>query len=160
MPVVEMRSYRLVPGSRERFHQLVSQRSLPLMLDWGMDVLDYGPSLHDADSYFLMRAFDDLAHRQTAQATFYASPAWRNGPREAIVGLIASDSQVVMELSADRVQALRKCGAPALGAPSATAVGVAGGRVVAVPPLPLNYPNWVRLYPFWVRLTLMSQDVV
>ena len=107
MPVVEIRSYRLVPGSRDRFHQLVGQHSLPLMLDWGLDVLDYGPSLHDADSYFLMRAFHDLTHLQTTQAAFYASPAWRHGPREAIVGLIASDSNVVLEMGHDRIGALR-----------------------------------------------------
>lgn len=106
MPVVEIRSYRLVPGSRDRFHQLVGQHSLPLMLDWGLDVLDYGPSLHDADSYFLMRAFHDLTHLQTAQAAFYASPAWRNGPREAIVAMIAADSSVVLALSPDRIEAL------------------------------------------------------
>ena len=38
-----------------------------------------------------MRAFDGLAHRQTAQATFYASPG-AAVPRGAIVGLIASDN--------------------------------------------------------------------
>lgn len=107
MPVVETRSYRLMPGSRDHFHQLVSQQSLPLMLDWGMDILDFGPSLHDADGYFLIRAFDDLAKLEATQAAFYASPAWRNGPREAIVSLIASDSNVVMAMSHDRIEALR-----------------------------------------------------
>lgn len=107
MPVIEIRGYRLVPGSRDRFHQLIGQQSLPLMRDWGIDVVDFGPSLHDADSYFLIRAFGDLAKLQAAQASFYASPAWRNGPREAVVSLIASDSNVVMEMSHDRIEALR-----------------------------------------------------
>jgi hypothetical protein len=107
MPVIEIRSYRLVPGSRDRFHQLITQRSLPLMLDWGIDVLDFGPSLHDADGYFLIRAFHDLTTLEAGQASFYASPSWRSGPRDAIVGLIASDSHVVMEMSHDRIEALR-----------------------------------------------------
>ncbi|MDC6169547.1 NIPSNAP family protein [Paucibacter sp. XJ19-41] len=107
MPVIEIRSYRLVPGSRDRFHQLIDQQSLPLMLDWGIDVVDFGPSLHDADGYFLIRAFHDMVTLEVAQAAFYASPAWRNGPREAIVSLIASDSNVVMEMSHDRIEALR-----------------------------------------------------
>lgn len=107
MPVIEIRSYRLLPGSRDRFHQLVSQQSLPLMLDGGIDVVDFGPSLHDADSYFLIRAFRDLADLDAAQAAFYASAAWRQGPREAIVRLIASDSNVVMEMSHERIEALR-----------------------------------------------------
>ncbi len=107
MPVIEIRSYRLVPGRRDRFHQLVSQQSLPLMLDCGIDVVDFGPSLHDADGYFLIRAFRDVAKLEVDQAAFYASPAWRKGPREAIVSLIASDSNVVMEMSHERVEALR-----------------------------------------------------
>jgi hypothetical protein len=107
MPVIEIRSYRLVPSSRDRFHQLVSQQSLPLMLDWGIDVLDFGLSLNDADGYYLIRAFHDLNHLEATQAAFYASPAWRNGPREAIVSLIASDSNVVMEMSQDQIEALR-----------------------------------------------------
>lgn len=113
MPVIELRSYRLLRGSRDRFHQVVCQESLPLMRDWRIDVVDFGPSLHDADSYFLIRAFDDLASLEAAQASFYASPAWRNGPREAIVSLIASDSNAVMELSHERIEALRNQPLPA-----------------------------------------------
>ncbi|MFY7866665.1 NIPSNAP family protein [Roseateles sp.] len=107
MPVIEIRSYRLVPGSRDRFHGLISQQSLPLMLEWGMDVVGFGPSLHGADSYFLIRAFKDLMQLEHDQAAFYASPAWREGPREAIVSLIASDSNVVMAMSQERIEALR-----------------------------------------------------
>ncbi len=109
MPVVEIRSYRLLPGSRATFHQLVSEHSLPLMLAWGMDVLDFGPSLHDADGYFLIRAFHDLATLEAVQAAFYASEAWRSGPRAAIVSLIASDSNVVMAMSQQRIDAFRHC---------------------------------------------------
>ncbi|MBL8506929.1 MAG: NIPSNAP family protein [Chitinimonas sp.] len=107
MPIVEIRSYQLMPGSRDRFHHLVCQQSLPLMLDWGIDVLDFGPSLHDGDGYFLIRAFRDLAKLEADQAAFYASTAWRNGPREAIVSLIASDSDIVMAMNHDRIEALR-----------------------------------------------------
>lgn len=107
MPVIEIRSYRLKPGSRDRFHQWVQHHSLPLMQEWGMDVVDLGPSLHDADSYFLIRAFRDMAALEAEQAAFYASPGWRQGPREAIVSLIATDCNVVTEIDADRLEALR-----------------------------------------------------
>lgn len=117
MPVIEIRCYRLAPGRRDRFHQLVGRQSLPLMLDSGLDVLDFGPSLHDADGYVLIRAFRDLAHLEAAQAAFYASPAWRNGPREAIVALIASDSTVVMEMSHERIEAFRSRAIATEGSP-------------------------------------------
>lgn len=108
MPVIEIRSYRLKPGSRERFHALVCQQSLPLMLAWGTDVVRLGPSLHDEDSYVLIRAYRDLAHLTGEQAAFYASDAWRQGPREAIVSLIAADHDVVMAVSEGQVEALRE----------------------------------------------------
>ncbi len=107
MRVIEIRSYRLRAGSRERFHQLVEQHSLPLMQAWGIAVLSYGPSLQDETGYFLMRAFADLAELDAAQAAFYASPGWREGPREAIIELIESDSNVVLALSEAAIEALR-----------------------------------------------------
>lgn len=107
MRVVEIRSYRLAPGSAERFHQLVHQQSLPLMQNWGIDVLAFGPSLGDGCDYYLIRAFADLAALEAQQTAFYASPGWRNGPREAIIALIESDHNVVMALSEVAIEALR-----------------------------------------------------
>lgn len=108
MRVVEIKSYRLTPGSRERFHQLLCQQSLPLMQAWGIDVLAFGPSLHDEHSYYLIRAFADLADLEATQAAFYASPGWRSGPRQAIVELIDSDNTVVLALSEAAIAALRQ----------------------------------------------------
>jgi hypothetical protein len=56
-PVLEIRSYNLKSGTRQRFHQLFVDEALPLLKRWNVDVVAYGPSLHDRDSYFLMRAF-------------------------------------------------------------------------------------------------------
>ncbi|MCV2367968.1 NIPSNAP family protein [Roseateles oligotrophus] len=104
--MIEIRSYRLRAGSREHFHQLIIQQSLPLMQAWGMDVVAFGASQHDDCSYYLIRAFADLAEMEASQAAFYASPAWRSGPREAIVELIETDSNVVLALSAAAIDAL------------------------------------------------------
>src|SRR6188474_2808575 len=55
--VVEIRSYNLKPGARDRFHQLFLREALPMLQRWKVDVVGYGPSLHDRDSYYLMRAY-------------------------------------------------------------------------------------------------------
>lgn len=104
---VEFRSYNLRPGSGQAFHTLVSQKSLPLLHKWNIDVLAAGPSLHDQDSYFLIRAYDSLDQRQQSQAEFYGSADWRQGPREAIMPLIESYTTAVVELSEESVAALR-----------------------------------------------------
>lgn len=107
MRVVEIRSYKLKPNSSETFHALVAQQSVPLLRAAGIDVVAYGPSLHDADAYFLIRAFDSMEHLQRSQDSFYASPAWRQGPRESIIALIESDANTVLRLGAQAIESLR-----------------------------------------------------
>lgn len=105
---VEFRAYNLKPGTRAEFHRLVTEASYPLLKKWNVDVVDLGPSLHDENSYYLIRAYDSLAHRQESQDAFYSSPDWRQGPREAIIALIGSDTSVVIEMEDDTVDRLRR----------------------------------------------------
>ncbi len=109
---VEVRSYNLRRGSRPSFHALVIERSLPLLRKWNVDVIAAGPSLHDDDSYFLIRAYDSLEQRQRSQDEFYGSADWRQGPREAIIALIESDTSIVVELTEASVMALRQSLSP------------------------------------------------
>ena len=48
--ILEIRSYQLKPGTREEFHRLFLQAALPMLQRWNVDVVAYGPSLHDPDS--------------------------------------------------------------------------------------------------------------
>ena len=95
---VEIRSYNLKPGTRDRFHQLVERDALPLLRRARIDVVAYGPSLHDADSYYLMRSFASVDDRQRTEDAFYGSADWRQGPREAILACIENYTTVVVEL--------------------------------------------------------------
>lgn len=106
--LIEIRTYRLKRGSAAAFHALVSGQSVPLHVAAGMDVVAYGISLHDPDAYYLIRAYDSLAHLEASQRDFYASPAWRQGPREAIIGLIESDANAVLSLSDTAINAMRR----------------------------------------------------
>ena len=72
-----------------------------------VDVVAYGPSLHDKDSYYLIRRYDSLAHREQSENAFYGSDEWRQGPREAIVALIENYIDIVLELDQVTVQGLR-----------------------------------------------------
>src|SRR5215813_6129956 len=106
MRFLEIRSYNLKPGTRDAFHRLVVEQSWPMLKRWHVDVVVFVPSLHDADSYVLMRAYDSLEQRQKSQDDFYGSAEWRQGPREAIVALIESDASVVLELDERTIDAL------------------------------------------------------
>jgi hypothetical protein len=94
--IVEIRTYRLKPGSGAAFHLTVVEESLPMLERWGIDVVAFGPSLDDDDLYYLVRAYPSLEERQRSQEAFYGSEEWRHGPREAIVSKIESDISVVV----------------------------------------------------------------
>jgi hypothetical protein len=101
--IVEIRTYKLLPGSGTAFHRLVVEDSLPMLERWGVDVVASGPSLDDPDLYYLIRAYPSVEELQRSQDAFYGSDEWREGPREAIVSLIESSISVV--LPADRLGA-------------------------------------------------------
>jgi hypothetical protein len=106
--IVEIRSYNLRPGTRAEFHRLFLEEAMPLLQRWNVDVVAYGPSLHDENSYYLMRRFDSLADREESENVFYGSDEWRKGPREAIIALIDTYTEFVLELDDAAVHGLRK----------------------------------------------------
>ena len=109
--IVEIRSYNLKPGTRERFHQLFVNTSLPMLRRWKVDVVAFGPSAHDTDSWFLMRGFPSLEARQKSEDAFYASEEWIKGPREAVLADIASYTTVIISIDHATLAGLRKTGA-------------------------------------------------
>jgi ketosteroid isomerase-like protein len=105
--VLEIRSYNLKAGTRDRFHQLFEREALPLLRRFEVDVVAYGPSLHDGDSYYLMRSFPGVEERQRSEDAFYGSDAWRQGPREAILACIDSYTTVVIRVDEATLRGLR-----------------------------------------------------
>jgi hypothetical protein len=106
--VIEIRSLNLKPGMRDEFHRLYVEEALPLLKKWNFDVVVYGPSLHDENSYYVIRRYDSLAQRDKMEDAYYASDDWRKGPREAILALIENYMDTVLELDDVTVQGLRR----------------------------------------------------
>ena len=110
--LVEIRSYRLKPGSLAAFHQLVVTEVMPL-LGAAMDVVAHGPSPHEPDCYFLVRAYADLADLQAQQEAFYGSAPWLEGPRPKVLGHIAQFLNTVLWLGPEAIADLRRNNAAA-----------------------------------------------
>lgn len=75
--IIEMRTYRLKPGLRERFLELFRTRSMPEHARLGMRILGPFPSIEDPDVFFFMRGFPDLASREPMKAQFYEGELWK-----------------------------------------------------------------------------------
>lgn len=105
--LVEIRAYKLKSQALEAFHAAVVASAMPMLARWGTDVVAFGPG-HEPDTYFLVRAYDDLADLNNRQDAFYGSDEWRSGPREAIVAHIESYVSTVLHLSSESVEDLRR----------------------------------------------------
>jgi hypothetical protein len=86
--VVEILTIEVKPGKRDQFHKIYESQALPLLRKWKFDVVAYGPSLHDDNSYYVIRSFASLDDRQKSEDAYYSSADWRNGPREAILAIV------------------------------------------------------------------------
>lgn len=108
--VVEIRSYNLKPGMRDEFQRLFEREALPMLRRWKVDVVGFGPSLHDKDSWFLMRGFPGVEERQKSEDAFYGSQEWIAGPRAAVLAAIDTYATIVITVDEATLRGLRASG--------------------------------------------------
>ncbi len=106
--LVEFRSLNLKPGRREEFHRLYIEEALPRLKRWNFDVVAHGPSLHDENTYFVIRRFDSLLQREQTEEAYYSSDDWRQGPRERMLAMIESYTDIVLEVEDVTLTGLRR----------------------------------------------------
>ena len=63
----------------------------------------HGPSLHDENTYYVIRRFESLSQREQMEDAYYASDDWRHGPREAMLASIESYVDLVLEVDESTV---------------------------------------------------------
>lgn len=105
--LVEIRAYRLRPGTRDAFHDVVVREAIPLLRGSGMDVVAHGPSAADEQGYYLIRSFADPEDLRAREDGFYGSAAWREGPREAVVSRIETYVDTLLWMRPEAIDDLR-----------------------------------------------------
>jgi len=105
MKLVEIRTYKLKPGCAERF-VAAFQSALPLVSE-SMDVVAFGRSDHEHESFYLIRAYSGRAQLNEQQDAFYSSDAWRHGPREPLIECLEDYLNTLVWLSEQGVEELR-----------------------------------------------------
>lgn len=107
--ILEIRTYRLRPGTREQFDRVAVGEARPLLVEFGIDVVRASPSEADEDGveeYVLIRSFDSLADRDEKEHAFYGSQQWADGPREGILSRIEHYHTIVLTVPESAVDAL------------------------------------------------------
>jgi hypothetical protein len=110
--LIEIRTYRLKPGSLGVFREAMSERAVPFMRSKGIDVVAFGASDHEEETFFLIRAYDNRAALESEQTDFYGSPEWLDGPRQALVEHIEDYVNTLIVLSPEAVESVRTLNQP------------------------------------------------
>ncbi|MGH9764271.1 MAG: NIPSNAP family protein [Blastocatellia bacterium] len=95
--IIEMRTYKTKPGKRPEFIDIFRSKSVPAHAEIGMKILGPFLSVEDADTFFFMRGFPDLASREPLKALFYEGPLWKNELENILMPMLDKYEVVVVE---------------------------------------------------------------
>jgi len=95
--IVEMRTYKTKPGKRAQFLEIFRAKSVPAHREIGMKLLGPFLSVEDADTFFFMRGFPDLASREPMKAQFYEGALWKGELESVLMPLLEKYEVVLVE---------------------------------------------------------------
>lgn len=95
--ITEIRIYKLKENTSTEFFNVFTEQSLPMMKRWNVNVLDYGFSLIDKDSFYLIRNYENIEQRKESQDAFYGSDEWINGPEKQIMDCIGTYNTSIVD---------------------------------------------------------------
>lgn len=99
--IVEMRTYKIKPGQRTAFLEIFRTKSMPAHREIGMKILGPFPSIEDADTFFFMRGFPELASREPMKAQFYEGRLWKEELEDKLMPMIDRYDVVLVEAEAE-----------------------------------------------------------
>ena len=102
--IIEMRTYRLKPGKRSEFLEIFRSKSVPAHNEIGMKILGPFLSVEDADTFFFMRGFPDLASREPMKARFYEGELWLRELKDVLLPMLEQYEVVIVEDAEGLVQ--------------------------------------------------------
>jgi hypothetical protein len=105
--VVEFRLFRLHHGKREEFAARFRDRLLQLHQRHGIELVTWGMSLHDQDSFYVVRAHPSVDLRERALDSMFGSAEWLMNEEEAVLGMIESYNTCVVEACEPLIEAMR-----------------------------------------------------
>jgi len=95
--IIEVRTYTIKPGLRDRFIAFFEKRAIPEQHAAGIRVL--GPLLdtENPNVFLFLRSFPSLEERDRMKSLFYDGPVWKNELEAIAMPMIESYSAVLTE---------------------------------------------------------------
>ena len=94
--LLEMRLFKVRPDTREEFHRISHEGTVPLMRRLGITVLAYGPAQNNDDGWYMLRAFGSEEQRKEQAQALYSCPEWEVNFDGPVMGMIDEYRIVVM----------------------------------------------------------------
>jgi hypothetical protein len=107
--IVEVRSYRLKRGTRDRFLEIFRNETIPLQRAIGIRVLGPFLDIEDPDSVVWARAFPSLEARETMKHELYEGDKWKNELEAIVMPMLESYSSTLSTMPDWFVNELPPC---------------------------------------------------
>jgi hypothetical protein len=95
--ISEIRIYKLKENTAEMFYKIFTEQSLPMLNSWKVNIVDFGFSLIDKESFYLIRNYQSIEQRKVSQDAFYGSEEWINGPEKELMSCIENYNTTIIE---------------------------------------------------------------
>ena len=95
--VLEVRIFRAHHGRRNELLARFRDELLPMLKRHSVEPIHWGPSLHDEDSCFLIRAWPSAAERQEKLDAMYGGAEWLMNQEEQVLGMIDTMNSCIFE---------------------------------------------------------------
>lgn len=104
--IVEVRTYTIVPGLRQRFLDLFETRTGPLQRSLGIQVFGPWLDIEHPDRFVWLRAFPSWEERERMKLALYEGSEWTGELEAVMMPMLAEFTSVQIEMGDEAVAAL------------------------------------------------------
>lgn len=98
--IVEVRTYTIAAGLRQRFLDLFELRTRPLQQSLGIEVVGPWLDVESPDRFVWLRAFPSMAERDRMKQALYEGPEWTGELEAMMMPMLADFTSIQIEMSA------------------------------------------------------------
>jgi hypothetical protein len=95
--IVEMRTYKIKPGRRGEFVELLKSKAFSEHEKIGMKTIGPFLSVEDDDTFFWMRGFPDLQSRERMRNEFYEGKLWKDELEGKLMPILEKYDVVIID---------------------------------------------------------------
>lgn len=95
--IVEIRSYRIVPGRRAEFLDYFKAKAIPALRDHGMKVVGPFVDTENPNKFVWLRSFASIEERTRLKEVFYEGDLWKTEMESVVMPMLDSYDCVLCE---------------------------------------------------------------